>query len=63
MVTTTRNPALAPEIMSVPEVAELLGISRPAVYRLVSEKKIPCRKAGKSFLFLKSAIMAWLAGE
>ncbi len=62
MVSRTGNPNDYGEILTVPEVSALLGISTHAVYRLISEKKIPARKAGKSYLFLKSAILAWLAG-
>lgn len=62
MVSRTGNPNDYGEILTVPEVAGLLGVSPHAVYRLISEKRIPCRKAGKNYLFLKSAILAWLAG-
>jgi len=62
MVSRTGNPNDYGEILTVPEVSGLLGISPAAVYRLISEKKIPCRRAGKSYLFLKSAILAWLQG-
>jgi excisionase family DNA binding protein len=63
MVTRTGNPNDFNEILTVKEVAALLGISTHAVYRLITEKKIPARKAGKSYLFLKSALLAWLAGQ
>jgi excisionase family DNA binding protein len=63
MVSDKRNPEAYGEILTVPEVACLLGLSSHAVYRLIAERKIPCRKAGKSYLFLKSAILAWLAGD
>jgi excisionase family DNA binding protein len=63
MVAKSGNPNDYAEILTVKEVSGLLGISTHAVYRLITEKKIPARKAGKSYLFLKSALLAWLAGQ
>ncbi|MFN3481043.1 MAG: helix-turn-helix transcriptional regulator [Thermodesulfovibrionales bacterium] len=48
-------------LLTVEEVAEMLGIKRHSVYHLVFHKRIPCLKISKGCLrFRKSDIEKWL---
>ena len=61
------NPAVAePDdrlILTVPEVAELLGVSAWLVHQQVASGVIPCRRLGRRILIPRSRLMAWLEGE
>lgn len=48
------------QIMRVPEVAQMLSFSKDHVYRLVSQKKIPFRKKGKTLFFMSQEIREWI---
>lgn len=45
------------EILSVEELAALLGVSRYSVYKLVGEKKIPGFRVGNKFRFSRTAVL------
>lgn len=49
-------------VMTVPEVAEYLRVSKSKVYELAQREKIPCRKVGGSWRFLRSQLDEWLTG-
>lgn len=51
---------LEADFIGVKEVAELLRISEPSVYRLTMLKKIPFRKVHNRLFFLKSEILAFI---
>jgi len=66
MVTTTENLNDInnnPEILDVAGACALLGIGRNSIYYLIERKKIPCRRVGKSYRFLRSRLMQWLEGD
>lgn len=57
------DPAELPEVLDVAGAAALLGVSPNSIYYLVERRRIPCRRAGKAYRFLKSVLLQWLAGE
>lgn len=46
--------------VSVPEIAEHLGISKETVYRWVDAKKIPAHKVGKQWKFKITEVDLWV---
>lgn len=53
-----------PDLITVEEMAELLRTTPAGVYGRAARGKIPGkRKSGKSMLFYKPAIVAWLEKE
>lgn len=52
-------PRRAPVYLTVSEVAELLRIRPRTVYQMVSQRRIPFRKAGRILLFEESEIDSW----
>ena len=45
--------------MTVREAAELLRLAPKTLYSLVSQRRIPYRKAGRRLLFLESDLISW----
>jgi excisionase family DNA binding protein len=45
--------------MTVGEAAELLRLAPKSLYSLVSQRRIPYRKAGRRLLFLESELVDW----
>lgn len=45
--------------MTVNEAAELLRLAPKSLYSLVSQRRIPFRKAGRKLLFLESELIEW----
>ena len=45
--------------LSVSEAAQLLRIAPKTLYGLVSQRRIPYRKAGRRLLFLESELVDW----
>jgi excisionase family DNA binding protein len=65
MSTTVITPDLTalPATMTIPEVAELLGISRSAAYRAVARGEIPTIRIGRRLLVPTAklyAMLGWL---
>jgi excisionase family DNA binding protein len=52
-------PEPLPKFLTVPEVATLLRLSERTVYDMVSQRRIPFRKAGDRTLFDRDEILAW----
>lgn len=52
--------AISDEVLSVDQVAELLGIDRKTVYDHANRGRIPCRRLGRRILFGRRAIIDWL---
>lgn len=50
-----------PLMLSVPEVASVLGISRAGAYELVKEKGFPSLSIGSRILVPKNKFIAWIA--
>ena len=48
-------------LMTTPELAEYLRISRASVYRLVRQKQIPVSKVGRQLRFRKDTVDVWLS--
>jgi excisionase family DNA binding protein len=53
------SPANHPQFLTVDEVAAMLRIKVRTVYEMVSQKRIPFRKAGRRTVFLLEEIMEW----
>ena len=57
------NPAstneVRPKFLNVKELAELLRIKTRTVYEMVSQGRIPYRKAGDRTIFLLDEILEW----
>jgi len=51
------------DVMTVAEVAEYLRIPRSSVYKLAQDGRIPCRKAGRQWRFIRPAIDEWLGQQ
>ncbi len=47
-------------LISVRELADLLGLSKNTVYAAAGRGEIPCRRVGRRILFSRAAIMRWL---
>ena len=52
-------PEPLPKFLTVPEVAALLRLSERTVYDMVSQRRIPFRKAGDRTLFDRDEILEW----
>lgn len=48
------------KLLKVRDVAELLSIARPTVYKLVNNGEIPFIRLGKTLRFSRKAIERWL---
>lgn len=53
----------ATEVMTSVEAAEYLKMHVKTVCRLAKEKKIPARKVGSEWRFVRSVLDRWLAEE
>ena len=49
-----------PLMLSVPEVASVLGISRAGAYELVKEKGFPALTIGSRILVPRDKLVAWI---
>ena len=52
--TTTKS-----RFLTVHEAAELLRLAPKSLYSLVSQRRVPFRKAGRRLLFLESELVDW----
>ena len=52
-------PEPLPKFLTVPEVAALLRLSERTVYDLVSQRRIPFRKAGDRTIFDRDEVLEW----
>jgi hypothetical protein len=65
-MTTAANETVAPEILTVPELATLLRLRAKSVYALLSRDPdaIPgCRKVGGAWRAHRGTVVAWIAGQ
>jgi excisionase family DNA binding protein len=49
--------------LTVNEAAQLLRLAPKSLYSLVSQKRVPFRKAGRRLLFLESELVEWTRPE
>ena len=49
-----------PLMLSVPEMASVLGISRAGAYELVKEKRFPSLTIGSRILVPRDKLIAWI---
>jgi PTS system nitrogen regulatory IIA component len=47
------------EIMTLPEVAEYLGVSERTIYDWAQKRKIPAAKLGNAWRFKRSVLDRW----
>jgi excisionase family DNA binding protein len=47
-------------ILTVGEIAPLLGVGVSVIYRMVKAKKIPFRKIGRTTVFSLDSVKEWL---
>lgn len=52
-----------PTFLEVEEVAELLRLKPRTIYNMVSQRRIPFRKAGRQLLFELKEIDEWTKGN
>lgn len=52
--------SIAAEVMSVDELAEMLGVDKKTIYDKANRGQIPCRRLGRRVLFGRRAILDWL---
>jgi excisionase family DNA binding protein len=50
-------------LLSVDEVADYLKIPKSTLYKMCSEREIPCAKIGKHWRFDKKLIDEWFVGK
>jgi excisionase family DNA binding protein len=53
--------AYEPDVLTLDEVAELLGVETRAIESLAREGEIPGREIGGAWRFARSAVLSWLA--
>jgi excisionase family DNA binding protein len=58
-ISSVQLPEPLPKFLTVPEVAALLRLSERTIYDMVSQRRIPFRKAGDRTLFDRDEILAW----
>jgi excisionase family DNA binding protein len=58
-IQSVQLPEPLPKFLTVPEVAALLRLSERTIYDMVSQWRIPFRKAGDRTLFDRDEILAW----
>jgi excisionase family DNA binding protein len=46
-------------LLNLSEAAEFLRVARKTLYGLVSQRRIPFRKAGRRLLFLEAELLEW----
>lgn len=66
-VTSAPKPDKA-RVKDIDEAAELLGVSKPTIYRLVKEARerkgsFPFHKQGGKLMFLEHELMAWVTSK
>jgi len=48
------------EVMTLPEAAEYLRISKSTLYALAQRGEVPCKKVGRRWRFSRNALDRWL---
>ena len=50
-----------PDVLTLAEVAELLGVEPAEIEQLALDGELPARRIGEAWRFARSAVLAWLA--
>jgi putative molybdopterin biosynthesis protein len=58
-MSTTQAQTNTPQFLTVEEVAEMLRLKPRTIYNMVSQRRIPFRKAGRQLLFDVGEIEEW----
>ncbi|RLI01134.1 DNA-binding protein [Candidatus Bathyarchaeota archaeon] len=58
-----KNKEEFPEILTLPELARYLRVTRQTIYNLLWKKKIPALRVGRYWRFRKSDIDKWLSEQ
>jgi len=53
--------AYEPDVMTLADVAELLGVEAGEIERLAASGELPGRRIGGQWRFARSAVLAWLS--
>jgi excisionase family DNA binding protein len=51
-----------PDVLTLEEVAELLGVEPGAIEQLAASGELPGRRIGDAWRFARPAVLEWLAG-
>ena len=57
------HPDNYPEILTAEEAAGLLRVHKNTLLGLIKTQGLPARKVGREWRLLKTAVLAWLAGD
>ena len=49
-----------PDVLTVQQTAELLAVGKNAVYKLIREKELPCRRIGSAIRIRKNDVMEFM---
>jgi excisionase family DNA binding protein len=52
-----------PEVLTLPEAAELLRVSERTVWELSARGELPHMRVGAQYRYLRSRLLAYLAGD
>lgn len=47
-------------VYQVPEAADMLGVSKDLIYKMVREKTIPCKRLGRRVVFPRDRFDKWM---
>ena len=48
------------ELLTTHELATMLRVSKKTVFELIVRDRLPCRKVGREYRFVRQAIVDWL---
>ena len=51
---------MAPEVMTIDDLATYLQVSKSSLYKLAQDGRVPGKKVGRHWRFHRNAIEAWL---
>jgi len=54
------NADVAPDLLTVPEAAQLLRISRNLAYELVAQHQLPCVRLGRTIRIPRDSLEQWI---
>jgi excisionase family DNA binding protein len=52
-----------PKLFTIEEAATFISLSRPTIYGLVAQKKIPFHKKGKRLYFYDKELTQWISNK
>jgi len=51
---------MAPEVMTIDDLATYLQVSKSSLYKLAQDGRVPGKKVGRHWRFHRNAVEAWL---